>query len=96
MPDLVGEVADTTLASDLDEKKQLYAALKIPEYWVTDVKGKRLLAFRLHSDGKYRQCQESVALEGLPISLIEQTLERLSQEEHVSAGLWFAQQIANL
>ncbi|NJM46549.1 MAG: Uma2 family endonuclease, partial [Alkalinema sp. RU_4_3] len=32
VPDLVGEVSDTTLASDLDEMKQLYAALGIPEY----------------------------------------------------------------
>jgi Uma2 family endonuclease len=34
VPDLVAEVSDTTLASDLDEKKQLYVALGIPEYWV--------------------------------------------------------------
>ena len=31
VPDLVGEIADTTLATDLDEKKKLYADLKIPE-----------------------------------------------------------------
>ncbi|MGL5195327.1 MAG: Uma2 family endonuclease, partial [Chroococcales cyanobacterium] len=41
VPDLVGEVSDTTLATDLDEKKQLYAALKIPEYWAIDIQGKR-------------------------------------------------------
>ena len=51
-PDLVGEVADTTLASDLDEKKRLYADLAIPEYWVVDIRGKRLLAFRLGANGK--------------------------------------------
>jgi Uma2 family endonuclease len=27
VPNLVGEISDTTLASDLDEKKALYAAL---------------------------------------------------------------------
>ena len=57
-PDLVGEIADTTLASDLDEKKQIYAALAIPEYWVIDVVGRRVLAFRLREDGKYQQCTE--------------------------------------
>ena len=96
VPDLVGEVADTTLATDLDEKKQLYAALEIPEYWVTDVKGKRVLAFRLQEDGKYRQCEYSLALEGLPISVLDETLERLSQGDRVSAAMWFSQQIANL
>jgi len=40
VPDLAVEIADTTLASDLDEKKQLYLTLVIPEYWVVDVRGK--------------------------------------------------------
>ena len=31
VPDLVGEVSDTTLAIDLDEMKQLYAAMGVPE-----------------------------------------------------------------
>jgi Uma2 family endonuclease len=30
VPDLVGEISDTTLATDLDEKKKLYADLEIP------------------------------------------------------------------
>lgn len=40
VPDLAVEIADTTLASDLDEKKQLYLTLAIHEYWVVDVRGK--------------------------------------------------------
>ena len=68
LPELVGEVGDTTFATDLDEKKQLYAALEIPEYWVVDIRGKRVLAFRLQDDGKYQQCESSVALKGLPIT----------------------------
>ncbi|MBW4491789.1 MAG: Uma2 family endonuclease [Oscillatoria princeps RMCB-10] len=96
VPDLVGEVADTTLATDLDEKKELYAALEIPEYWVVDIRGERVLAFRLQEDGKYQQCEDSVALEGLPISLIERTLAQLNQGNNGSAAFWFAQQIANL
>jgi Uma2 family endonuclease len=95
-PDLVGEIADTTLAIDLDEKKRLYAELKIPEYWVIDIRGERVLAFRLQEDGKYQQVEYSVALEGLPISLLEQTLAQLNQGTNGSAALWFAQQIANL
>jgi Putative restriction endonuclease len=33
LPDLAGEIADTTLSLDLDEHKQLYVSLGIPEYW---------------------------------------------------------------
>jgi Uma2 family endonuclease len=94
VPDLVAEIADTTLAIDLDEKKQLYLALGIPEYWVIDVKGKQVLAFRL-IDGKYEQCSKSVALTGLPIELLEQTLERMDHENG-NAALWFAAQIQNV
>jgi Uma2 family endonuclease len=93
IPDLVVEIADTTLASDLDEKKQLYLALEIPEYWVVDVKGKRVLAFRL-VDGKYRECTESIALTGLPIDLLEQTLNWM--DNNGNAALWFAAQIDKL
>ncbi len=96
VPDLVGEVGDTTIATDLDEKKQLYAALEIPEYWVVDIRGTRVLAFRLQSDGRYQQCEYSVAVKGLPISLLEQTIAQLSQGTNGSAALWFAQQLANL
>lgn len=96
VPDLVGEISDTTLATDLDEKKQLYAALGIPEYWVIDVRGKRVIAFRLQADGKYEQCSESDALEKLPISLLEETLQRLETETNISAASWFAQAIAKI
>ena len=96
VPDLVGEVSDTTLADDLDEKKQLYAELKIPEYWVINVQGRQVIAFRLQENGKYQQCSHSVALTDLPITTLEQTLERLSGGTNISAAVWFSQQIANL
>jgi Uma2 family endonuclease len=88
-------VADTTLASDLDEMKQLYAALGIPEYWVIDVKGKQVLAFRL-SEGRYQQCETSGVLVGLPIALLEESLEQLSQGTNISAANWFMQAISKL
>jgi Putative restriction endonuclease len=95
VPDLVGEIADTALATDLDEKKHLYADLGIPEYCVIDVRGKRVLAFRLEA-GTYQQRYESIAIKGLPILLIEQTLEQFSQRTNISATSWFNQAIANL
>ena len=55
VPDLVGEISDITLAIDLDEKKHLYADLEIPEYWVIDVRRKRVIAFRLQ-EKTYTQC----------------------------------------
>lgn len=96
VPDLVGEVADTTLVSDLDEMKYLYAALGVPEYWVIDVKGRQVLAFQLQSNGKYQICETSAALAGLPIALLEQTLEQLAESTNITAAAWFMQTISQL
>jgi Uma2 family endonuclease len=94
VPDLVAEVSDTTLAADLDEKKQLYAALGIPEYWVVDVQGMQVLAFRLNERGRYQEIAVSTALEGLPIELLSQTLAQLTQgTSNSTAAQWFSQQI---
>lgn len=96
VPNLIGEVSDTTLATDLDEKKRLYADMGIPEYWVIDVQGLRVFAFQLSDNGKYQECDSSLALAGLSISLFEQTLGRLKEGTNGSAAAWFAQQIASL
>ena len=96
MPDLVGEISDTTLASDLDEKKHLYAALGIPEYWVVDVRGQRVFAFLLQENGEYIICETSQALAGLPIALLDETLQRLTQGKNTSAAAWLSQQMATL
>ncbi len=95
-PDLVGEISDTTLASDLDEKKQLYAALGIPEYWVIDVRGSHVFAFRLQGDGKYQLTNMSETLKGLPIELLENTIAKLETDSNFSAAQWFSQQVMKL
>ncbi len=94
VPDLVGEISDTTLATDLDEKKKLYADLEIPEYWVIDVKGKQVFAFRLQPDKTYQQIATSIALKDLPIVLLEETLQQLTQGTNISAANWFRNAIA--
>jgi Uma2 family endonuclease len=93
LPDLVGEIADTSLGIDLDEQKQLYASLGIAEYWVIDVKGMRLFAFGLNAAGVYESIEVSQVLNGLAIALVEQTLERLTTETNTAAANWLMQQL---
>jgi Uma2 family endonuclease len=50
---LVVEISDTTFDFDTDEKRLLYAAAGIPEYWVVDVNGRRLLVYRNPVNGDY-------------------------------------------
>jgi Uma2 family endonuclease len=96
LPDLVGEIADTTLGIDLDEQKQLYASLGITEYWVIDVKGMRLFAFGLTATGVYKALQESQVLAGLAIALVEQTLERVAESTNTAAASWLMQRLQAL
>ena len=94
VPDLVGEVSDTSLASDLDEMKQLYATLGIPEYWIINAKDYKVLAFRLQPNGQYQPIETSIVLSHLPISLLEQALNRLTEETNITAATWFMQALA--
>jgi Uma2 family endonuclease len=93
-PDLVGEISDTSLNLDLDEQKQLYASLGIAEYWVIDVKGLRVFAFGLGADGVYDPIETSQVLTGLPMALLEQTLERLTTSTNTAAANWLMQQLS--
>ena len=93
-PDLVGEISDTTLAIDLDEKKRLYADLGISEYWVIDVRAYRIFTFKLDETSVYQQCAVSHVLPNLAIALLEQTVELLATKTNTEAAIWFSQQIA--
>ncbi len=51
---LVVEVSDSTLELDLSVKCRLYARAAIPEYWVADIKGRRIVVHRDPVGGTYR------------------------------------------
>ena len=40
------EISDTTLEKDLNQKQNIYAQAGILEYWVIDVKAKKLIVFQ--------------------------------------------------
>jgi Uma2 family endonuclease len=96
VPDLVGEISGTTLAMDLDQKKQLYAALGIPEYWVIDAKGSQVLIFQLQADGVYVEVTASSVLKGLPVTMLRQALQKLHQTTNVRAASWLMDQVDQL
>jgi Uma2 family endonuclease len=50
---LVVEVADTSLAFDRHQKLPRYALAGIPEVWIVDLGGDRILVFRSPKDGRY-------------------------------------------
>ena len=69
---LVVEVSETSLAFDLGVKLALYAAAKIPEYWVVDLAARRLHVFTLPRGGKKPGYRRTMVLEAdaeVPLTL---------------------------
>ena len=52
---LVVEIADSSLSQDLTTKARLYARASIQEYWVVDLKNRRLHVFRDPSKDGYER-----------------------------------------
>ena len=55
---LAVEISDSTLKFDLTRKFALYAREGIPEYWVADVKGRKLHQFWAPDGEKYLGSRE--------------------------------------
>ena len=55
---LIVEVSDTTLSHDLGRKQRLYARHGIPEYWVADLDGGRMVRMWAPEGGEYSESDE--------------------------------------
>ncbi|MBE9106296.1 Uma2 family endonuclease, partial [Nostoc cf. edaphicum LEGE 07299] len=53
-PDLVIEIAKTSLLDDLGTKRSLYEELGIAEYWVVDVTNAQIIAYAIADQGSKR------------------------------------------
>jgi len=91
-PDLVIEVADSTLSDDIGEKRLLYEELKVAEYWVIDVKKIEILAFAIIADNGSRRLLQSEVLPGLTIALLEEALRRSRTQDQAQVGSWLLTQ----
>jgi Uma2 family endonuclease len=91
-PDLVIEVADSTLADDIGEKRLLYEELKVAEYWVLDVQKSEIIAFAIIADNGSRRLVQSEVLPGLTIALLEEALRRSRTEDQAQVGAWLLAQ----
>ena len=54
---LVIEFANTSLEKDLEEKRLTYARAGIVEYWVVDLRDRRVIVFRTPLNGDYQSRQ---------------------------------------
>ncbi|WP_009631371.1 Uma2 family endonuclease [Synechocystis sp. PCC 7509] len=89
LPDLVIEIANTSLADDLGQKRLIYEDLAIAEYWVVDVNKARVTAFKIVPSGGSQRISKSVVLPNLKFALLEEGLQRSRQTDHTSVAAWF-------
>lgn len=90
-PDLVIEVADSSLADDKGEKRLLYESLGVREYWIIDVQNIQIIAFEIQNRGS-RRIDQSQVLPGLDIALLEEAFRRSRQMNHGKVSAWLLSQ----
>lgn len=86
-PDLVIEVAKSSLANDQGGKRLLYEDLNVKEYWIIDVNNVQLMALAVENGGS-RRISQSQVLPGLEISLLNEAFRPTRQMNHGKVGAW--------
>ena len=95
-PDLVIEIADTSLSDDLGAKRILYEDLGVKEYWVVDVKKALITAFKIIASNGSQRITVSEILPGLAITLLEEALQYSRTMDNTEVGSWFLAQVQAL
>jgi Uma2 family endonuclease len=90
-PNLVIEVAKTSLLDDIGTKRALYEELGVAEYWVVDVQNTQILAYAIAEQGSQR-IQVSQVLPGLTIAILEEALRRSRKTDQSQVGAWLLNQ----
>jgi Uma2 family endonuclease len=94
-PNLVIEIAKSSLLDDLGTKRALYEELGVAEYWVVDVENSQILAYTIADQGSKR-IQVSLVLPGLPIAILEAALSRSRETDQSQVGAWLLTQFQSL
>ena len=92
LPDLVIEVADTTLSDDIGAKRLQYEELGIAEYWVWRVPTRTMIAFAIGANASSRHIRVSEVLPGLDLALLETAMQRSWESDQSTVGQWLMQQ----
>ena len=90
-PNLVIEVAKSSLLDDVGAKRALYEELGVDEYWVLDVQNAQILAYTIADQGSKR-IQVSQVLPGLTVAVLEEALRRSRETDQSQVGAWLLTQ----
>ncbi|HEY9622593.1 MAG TPA: Uma2 family endonuclease [Crinalium sp.] len=93
-PDLVIEVAYSSLADDKGEKRLLYESLGVREYWIIDVEAVQIIAFAIQDRGS-RRIDQSQVLPGLDLGILEEAFRRSREMNHGKVSAWLLNQFSS-
>lgn len=86
-PQLVVEIASSSLSDDLGTKRLLYERLGVGEYWIVNVASGKVIAFSIQ-DGRSGEIQASSVLPGLMTKVVETALKRGMTEDDGAINRW--------
>ncbi len=89
-PALAVEIGDSSVADDLGRKRLQYEQSGILEYWVVDASSDNVIAFEI-SEGRSGEIQESRALPGLALAVVEEALQRSQTQDDLEINRWLLQ-----
>jgi Uma2 family endonuclease len=91
VPDLVVEVAKSSLLDDRTVKRVLYEEMGIAEYWIVKVETAEVLAYQMNDRGSQR-IDVSLMFPGLEIATLDQALQRSRSQDQSQVGAWLMAQ----
>lgn len=87
VPQLIIEIASSTLNDDLGAKRLLFERLGVNEYWVVNVGAGKVIAFSV-KDGGSGEIRVSNVLPGLAIEVVEAALHRGKTADDGTINRW--------
>ncbi len=91
VPDLVVEVAKSSLLDDRTVKRVLYEDMGIAEYWIVKVETAAVLAYQMSDRGSQR-IDVSLVFPGLAIATLDQALQQSRTNDQSQVGAWLMTQ----
>ncbi|MCT7968083.1 Uma2 family endonuclease [Laspinema sp. D1] len=95
VPDLVVEVAKSSLLDDRTVKRVLYEEVGIAEYWIVNVETSEVMAYQMSDRGSQR-IDASVMFPGLEIATLDQALQRSRNQDQSQVGAWLMAQFQSV